>query len=159
MKPPKTPTPPNPAIFLKEAVGLATHFGWQTRTFEREQETVCVAAIPGDPSFNRFVWVYDAERAMLRCMMVAKQEVPQRREGAILELCARVNEGLPFGCLEYSFGDRVLVFRDSADLDWGPVNKVIGGVTARVLNLGQRYAGAIRSTLDGERPEDAVGAN
>src|SRR5262249_42978102 len=99
---------------------------------------------------------YNTDRTTLRCMLVSNATVPQPRQTAILELCARINEGLPFGCLEYSFSDRVLVFRDSADLDWGPLDQVISRTTSRVLNLGQKYATAIQSTLEGAIPEDAV---
>jgi hypothetical protein len=89
-------------------------------------------------------------------MLVGKQAVPPKRKSAMLELCARVNEGLPFGCLEYSFGEHILVFRDSADLDWGPTDKIVGELTSRVLNLGKRYVGAARLTLDGKDPEMAM---
>jgi hypothetical protein len=152
----KKPTRPNPENFLASTSNLATQFAWPIRTFERDAETVCVASIPTDASFERFVWVYDSERVMLRCMMVGRQIVPERRETNVFELCARINEGLPFGCLEYSLGSRVLVFRDSADLNWGKLNEVIEGTTARTLNLGRRYAKAISLVLDGKKPEDAV---
>jgi hypothetical protein len=149
-------SPPNATEFLAAAGKLTTTFAWPSRTFEQDGEVVLVGLTKTDPSFERFVWVYDTSRTTLRCMLVSKEVVPIRRQAAILELCARVNEGLPFGCLEYSFGDHVLVFRDAADLDWGPLEKVIEGTTARVLNLGRRYAVAIRAALEGEKPKDAV---
>lgn len=150
------PTPPDPAQFLTEVGKLAAQFGWPVRKSERGSEVVLVALTETDPAFHRFVWVYDTERTALRCMLVGKEVVAPQKEPAILELCARVNQGLPFGCLEYSFDDRVLVFRDSVDLDWGPVDRLIGSTTARVLNLGKRYAPAIRATLAGGKPADAV---
>src|SRR4029077_10599522 len=147
------------SAFLAEASRIGTEFGWKTATFEREDEAVCVAAIPDDSSYDRLVWVDDTGRKMLRCMMIGRLEVPKPRLQAIFELCARINHGLPFGCLEYAFDDRVLVFRDSADLDWAPAEQVIKGSTLRVLKLGERYAAAIRAVLDGAEPEAAVRAS
>jgi hypothetical protein len=143
-------------VFLTETGKLATQFGWPAKSLERGAEVVLVALIEEDSTFERFIWIYDTERITLRCMLVGRTTISSQKQLAILELCARVNEGLPFGCLEYSFGDCILVFRDSADLDWGPLETVIGGTTARVLNLGRRYAPAIQSTLDGEKPEKSV---
>src|SRR5882762_4902658 len=148
--------PPDAAAFIEEAGNLATEFGWPAKTFERNGEAVVVALTETDPGFERFVWVYNFARVSLRCMLVHKETVSENRLPAILELCARVNEALPFGCAEYSFDDQVLVFRDSADLDWGPLKQVVTDTTARVLNLGRRYAGAIEATLNGEKPETAV---
>jgi hypothetical protein len=156
MKSNMTSHPPGAAAFIAETGKHATGFGWPAKSFERDGEVVLVALTETDPSFERFIWVYNIERVALRCMLVGKEVVPAKKEPAILELCARVNEGLPFGCLEYSFSDRVLVFRDSADLDWGPLDKVVSGTTSRVLNLGQRYAIAIQAALKGEKPEAAV---
>jgi hypothetical protein len=156
MTPEKAKNDPSAADFLAEAGKLATKFGWPAQTLERPGEVVCVAATKSDAAFARFVWVYDTERTALRCLLVGQQTIPAGRRTAIFELCARVNEGLPFGCLEYSFSDKVLVFRDSADLDWAPLRQIVEGVTARVLNLGRRYSSAIKATLDGEMPEDAV---
>jgi len=152
----KQPKAPDPMQFLNAAGKLAEEFGWPAKSSERGSEVVLVAATNTDPSFERFVWVYDTERTALRCMLVGKQRVPAEREAAILELCARVNEALPFACLEYSFSENVLVCRDSADLDWGPLDHIVSGTTARVLNLGRRYADAIASTLKGTAPADAV---
>ena len=145
--------------FLTHASRIATDFGWKTATFEREDEAVCVAAIPDDDMYDRLVWVFDSGRNMLRCMVISRPEVPAPRLPAVFELCARVNQGLPFGCLEYAFGDRLLVFRDSTDLDWGPPDLVIKGTTSRVLNLGKRYAMAIKAVLEGEAPDAAVRAS
>jgi hypothetical protein len=148
--------PPDTSAFLTEVGKLANKFAWPVRTFDREGEVVCVALTQADPSFERFVWVYDTDRTMLRCMLVGRQKVSPRRRTAILELCARVNEALPFGCLEYSFGENVLVFRDSTDIDRGPLEQLIGGTTSRVLNLGERYGPAVQSVLKGEKPESTV---
>lgn len=150
------PNPPTAEEFTQEAGKLSTSFGWPTKTFERDEEAVVVALTDTDPTFERFVWVYNLERTTLKCMLVSKEKIPEKRQAAVFELCARINEALPFGCLEYSFGDEVLVFRDSCDLDYGPLETMVTGTTARVLNLGRRYESAITATLKGEKPEVAV---
>jgi hypothetical protein len=142
--------------FFNEAGKLAAEFGWPAKTTERGPEKMLVALTKTDPSFERILWVYDTERTTMRCALVGNDKVPEQKEPAILELCARVNEGLPFGCLEYSFSQRVLVVRDSADLEWGPLDTIVGSTTSRVLNLGKKYSGAIRATLNGDKPADAV---
>lgn len=148
---------PRPDAFIDAAGKLAKKFGWSSTSFERDGEAVLVALTETDPAFERFIWIYNLERMSLKCMLVSNQEVPAKRLSAIFELCARVNEALPFGCLEYSFEDRVLVFRDSSDLDTcGPLDQVVSDTTLRVLNLGRRYAAAIEDTLKGDKPEDAV---
>ncbi|HKO99537.1 MAG TPA: hypothetical protein VJU86_21225 [Pyrinomonadaceae bacterium] len=156
MKTPKKSKPPTAEAFIQEAGSLATEFGWRAKTSERENEAVVVALTESEPTFERFVWVYNFERASVRCMLVSKEKVAEKRQTAILELCARVNEALPFGCLEYSFSDRVLVFRDATDVECGPLKQVIIDTTSRVINLGRRYDSAITSTLAGEQPEVAV---
>ncbi len=149
-------TAPTVADFWNAAGNLAVSFGWPAKTSEQGNEAVVVALTPSDPMYERMIWVYDTERITLRCMLVSAQQVPAKRSSAILELCARVNEGLPFGCAEYSFGEKVVVFRDSADLGWQPVDMVVKASTARALNLGRKYAAAIRSTLAGKKPETAI---
>jgi hypothetical protein len=148
---------PKASAFISAAGKLATKFGWHAKTFERDGEAVVVALTETDPGFERFIWVYNFERVSVKCMLVSNGEIPAKRQGAILELCARVNEGLPFGCLEYSFSDRALVFRDGSDLDTcGPLDEVVSDTTLRVLNLGRRYAVAIEAILKGDKPEAAV---
>src|SRR5260370_32126773 len=89
---------PEAAAFVAEAGKLATEVGWPARTFDRDDEVVLVALTETDPSFERFVWVYHLERISVRCILVSKEEVPENRLAPILELCARINAGLPFGC-------------------------------------------------------------
>lgn len=149
-------TPPDPSAFVLAVGGITERLGWPMRFSERGEESVCVALTESDPAFERCIWIYDTERVTLRCMLITREPVDQQLEGPILELCARVNESLPFGCLEYSFGERVLVFRDSCDLDWGPLVALIEGTSSRVLNLAKRYAPAIAAVISGEAPADAV---
>jgi hypothetical protein len=149
-------SPPETAQFIAAAAKLAAKFEWRTRSFEREGEAVLVALTEADDAFERFVWIYDTERTALRCLLASKNEVKAKRQTAILELCARINEGLPFGCVEYSFSDHIIVFRDSADLTWGPLDEIVNGTTARVLNIGQKYSAAIHATLQGIAPKDAI---
>ena len=79
------------------------------------------------------------------------------REAAVLELCARINDGLVFGCAEYSFDDRALVFRDSIQLAYGDMRDLLTNVSARLLDLGSRYLPAIRATLAGTSAIEAMG--
>jgi len=153
---PEISSAPAAADFIAVAGALAERFGWPMRTSEHGNESVCVARVEGDPAFERIVWVYDLERVTLRCMLVGASQVPAPLVPAVFELCARVNQGLPFGCLEFAFDDAVLVFRDSCDLDWGPLEQLVDGTTARVLNLGERYAVAIDEVLRGVSVVDAV---
>ena len=150
------PDPPNASVFIEEVSKLVNKFSWTMRTFEREDEIVCVAPTEHDQMFEQIIWVYDTDRIMLRCLLVGKDKIKTKNRSAVLELCARVNNGLPFGCLEYSFEDDVVVFRDSTDLDWGPLEQLVESITARSLNLGQRYAVAIESVLQGLSVQDAV---
>lgn len=147
---------PGPAEFLTEARKLADKFGWSSRAFERDGEAVLAAAIGGDRFFSSFIWIYDPERTTMRCMLVGKMVVPADKRSQTLELLARINQGLPFGCAEFSFDDNLVVYRDSTDLDWGPLDRLVGGTTTRALNLGQRYAKALEATLAGISPEAAI---
>ena len=110
-----------------------------------------------DPtSYEQVLWVYNTRRGSVRCLLVNRATVPAAREGAILELCARINEDLVFGCAEYSFGDRTVIFRDSVQLGSGDTGDLLTGATARVLDLGSRYAPAVRATLAGSSPVEAM---
>ena len=50
-----------------------------------------------------------------------------------IELCARVNDGLYFGCLEYGFAERTLMFRDSFPAPAGNVATQLPECSARIL--------------------------
>jgi hypothetical protein len=156
VRPTPPPNRPAPADFLAAATKLASDFGWKYKNIERENETICVAKIENDPFFERFVWIFDSKRNMVRCLLIASEATSKRKIPAILEVCARINEGLPFGCSEFAFRERVVVFRDSTDLDWGPLDQVIEGTTSRTLNLGRKYAKGISAVLKGASPEDSI---
>lgn len=153
----KESSAPGNEEFLQAVTELTTPLGWEIQHFNRDQDLIALVATENDPSFEQFMWVYNAEGVSLRCLLVSRAVVPAERETAILELCARINDGLNFGCAEYSFDDQTIVFRNSADLGTcGPLAKVLGDATSRVLGLGRRYRGAIEATLKGGKPEDAV---
>jgi hypothetical protein len=147
---------PKPAEFLTEAKKLADKFGWRSSSFDRDEEVILTAVISDDASFDRCIWIYDTERTTLRCMLVSKVAVPAGKRPQVLELLARINQDLPFGCAEFSFDHNVVVYRDSADLDWGPIERLVGGTTTRALTTGQRYAKALEQTLAGTAPEIAI---
>ncbi len=152
-------TTPDTEQFLAAATELSVSFGWKLHSFQRDEEVIGLVALNKDPSFEEILWVYDPIRAFLRCLLVSRAVVPEEREAAVIELCARINSGLLSGCLEFSFNDRALIFRDSAELRYGPVVSVLSSTSARLLSLGSRYASAIRDTLAGSSPAEAVEAS
>jgi hypothetical protein len=148
---------PDTGQFLAAVREWTASFGWQVQSFTRDEEFIVIAPLENDPSFEQIIWVYDTEHGSFRSLLVSRAVISAERRDAIFELCARINDGLTFGCLEYSFSDAALVFRESADLDTcGPLERVLHETSARVLDFGQRYAVAIDATLKGEKPEDAV---
>lgn len=108
--------------------------------------------------FEQLVWIRDAAGSNLRCLLIVRGEVPAERRAAVFELCARVNDGLIHGCLEYDFADRTLGFRDSTDLSGIAPATAVERTTGRLLTLGSRYADAIGRVLSGESPGEAVAA-
>jgi hypothetical protein len=143
--------------FLAALGELAASLGWRLRSFKRDDELVALVALDHDPSFEQILWVYDTRGASVRCLLVSRGSVPAEREVAILELCARINDGLVFGCAEYSFEDRALAFRDSIQLGYGNMPDLLTGVSARLLDLGSCYSPAIRATLAGTGATEAMG--
>lgn len=135
---------------------IADPLGWQLRSFTRNDDLVVLAALDNDPSFQQMLWVFGSKHESLRCLLVGRPVVPAQREGAILELCARINDGLVFGCAEYGFDERTVTFRGATDLRYGPLAELVANTTTRVLDLGARYSEAIRATLAGTPPADAV---
>jgi hypothetical protein len=153
----KQDSAPGNEQFLDAVSELIKPLGWQLQHFTRDQELVALVPTENDPSFEQLIWVYDTDGVFFRCLLVSRAVVPPEREPAILELCARMNDGLNFGCAEYSFDDQTIVFRNSVDLrTCSPLAQVVSDATSRVLGLGRRYAVAIEATLAGDKPEDAV---
>ncbi|MBD2766358.1 hypothetical protein IC235_00455 [Hymenobacter sp. BT664] len=158
MKAKTKPVAPDAAKFTIEAKKIASKFNWPAQLLEREREReiALVALIEEDPLFERLVWVYDTYRTMLRCLLVCKEKITVKKQPAVLKLCALINTGLPFGCIEFNFHEKVLVFRDSADLNYGPLDQIMNDITERVLNLGKHYKSAIQETIKGKKPEEAL---
>jgi hypothetical protein len=148
---------PDEEGFLAALGELAASFGWRLRSFKRDDELIALVALDHDPSFEQILWVYDTSGGFVRCLLVSRGSVPAEREAVIFELCARINDGLVFGCAEYSFDDRVLVFRDSVQLGYGKMPDLLASVSARLLDLGSRYSPAIRATLAGTSAIEAMG--
>src|SRR5580765_5638365 len=94
---------PSQEQFLDALGELTKSLGWELQHFMRDQELVALVPTENDPSFEQFIWVYDTVGVFVRCLLVSRRVVPPERETAILELCARINDGLNFGCAEYSF--------------------------------------------------------
>jgi len=147
---------PSVSDFIHEVGNLVSQFSWPMKHFQRESETVCVALTEQDEVFERIVWVYNTEQMTLRCLLVGENKIDQDRRAEIYELCSRVNDSLPFGCMEYSFEEDVIVFRDSADLELGPLKQLLESTTAKVLNLGDLYSGAMKQVLGGVSAKIAI---
>jgi len=150
------PAPSNEQ-FLDAVSELIKPLGWELQHFRRDQELVALVSVENDPAFEQFIWVYDNDGVFFRCLLVSRGVVPPEREPAILELCARINDGLNFGCAEYSFDDQTVVFRNSVDLrTCGSLEEVVHHATSRMLSLGKRYSNAIANTLKGTNPKEAM---
>lgn len=147
---------PDEEGFLTAVRELATSFGWRPRSFKRDGELIVLAALDTDLLFEQVLWIFASPGEYVRCLLVTRGSVPAHREAAILELCARINDGLVFGCAEYSFDEKTLVFRDSTQLGCGKLSDLLNLVTARLLDLGSRYSAVIQTTLAGMSPEEAL---
>jgi hypothetical protein len=153
----KEASTPDKEQFLAAVAECTAPFGWQLQSFTRDEEFIVLVALENDPSFEQIIWVYNMDHISVRCLLLSRAVVPPERKDSIFELCARINDGLTFGCLEYSFSDVALIFRQSADLDaCGSLEHVLRETTARVLDLGHRYRVAIDATLAGESAEQAI---
>ncbi len=144
-------------LFTAAALALAESFGWPARAFAEGEEQVVAAALPADSPWEQVIWVASPQSGLLRGLLIWRGAVPAARRAAVLELCARVNDGLPSGCLEYGFADDSLAFRESADLGEGAVTPV-EALTSRLLHLGKRYGPALAGVLGGGEPVAAVAA-
>jgi hypothetical protein len=147
---------PDTRQFLSAVSELTASLGWQHQSFTRDEEFIVLTVLENDPSFEQVLWIYDVKRVFLRCLLINRGIIPSERESAIVELCARINEGLAFGCAEYSFDDHTVIFRDSADLKYGSLADLIMSTSTRLLSLGSRYAPAIRATLAGSTPLEVM---
>lgn len=142
--------------FLATVREVAAPFGWRVRSFTRDEEVVALATLDNDLLFEQVLWINVAKEKYVRCLLVTRGSVPEARKDAILELCARINDGLIFGCAEYSFEEGIFVFRDAITLECGKLSELLSLVTARLLDLGSRYSAAIQTTLAGMSPEEAL---
>lgn len=144
--------------FLNAVREFAEPLGWTARSFEREEELIAFVELTNDPAFERVAWVYSASKEIVRCLLMVRDEVPAERREAAIELCARINDGLFFGCLEYGFKERTLTFRDSFPMSAGTVAALLPECSARILGLGAHFSPAVRATLAGIAPERAMAA-
>lgn len=150
------PKPGNSERFMDEVLAVAGPMGWQPRPFRRGEELVAVAPLEGDPSFAQVLWCFDTAHRSLRSLLAGRAPVPPEREAAVFELCARINDGLVFGSAGYDFDERVVVFRESCEFADDSPPGAVERATARLLQLGTRYASAVAATLAGKAPAEAV---
>ena len=142
--------------FLNETSNLANNFNWPVENYAQDGEIIQMAVIHNDPLYTRMFWILDPSYEALKGVIVAGIEVTAEQQPHILELCARVNENLVFGCLEFRFDDKLLVVRDSSEIKYGPLEQIVQGLTTRLFNIAKEYSNAIRETLNGTSPEVAV---
>lgn len=135
--------------FLDALAGMATEFGWRVQSFERGEQCVGVVGFEATELFEQMVWIHDPQLASIRCLLTVREKVPALRLPEMLEFCARVNDGLVFGCLEYDFSDLTLSFRDSSEVDGESFDTAIRRLTSRLLSLGERYRLGIAGVLAG----------
>ncbi|EYF01856.1 YbjN domain-containing protein [Chondromyces apiculatus] len=156
--PAQSPSPPTAEAFLAETEQLAEEVSWPFESFGEVNETTVAsgALIEADPVYEKLIWSYDTENCLATCMLVCREEVPATRRAAVLKLCALVNDGLSFGCLDYSLESGALAFRDHADLLFGPLDVALRRATGRLLSLAQQIAPAIHGTLHGKKPGQAL---
>ncbi|WP_124602041.1 YbjN domain-containing protein [Burkholderia sp. Bp8963] len=149
-------TAPDPESVIATLDELVTSLGWRLHAFNRDDESVGLVSLGHDPFFEQIIWIYDTKRALVRCLLVGRERIPANREAIIFELCARINDGLIFGCAEYSFSDCALVFRDTAPVGAGNLKEILTDLSGRVLNLGARYRPVIAAALAGSSAIEAM---
>lgn len=142
--------------FLTAIGKLITPLCWQLRSFEREGEVIALAVLGEDPAFEQMLWVYCPDRGYVRCLLAARGTVPVEREPVVVELCARINDGLVFGCAEYSFSEQVFMLRDSFDTGKNDWDDELTSRTARLLKLGEHYSPALQAVLGGRSAAEAI---
>lgn len=142
--------------FLDKTRDLAKKFNWQVEEYEQDGEIIQMAKIHNDPLYVRIFWILDPEYETLKALVLSGVTVEIEERDKVLELCARVNENLIFGCLEFRFEERMLVVRDSIEIKIDTLDDEIERLTLRVFHLAKKYSIAIRQTLSGISPEKAV---
>lgn len=135
--------------FLDALAGMASEFGWRVQSFQRGEQCVGVVGFEAAELYEQMVWIHDPQLESIRCLLTVREKVPAQKLPEMLEFCARVNDGLVFGCLEYDFSDQTLSFRDSSEVDAEAFDVAIQRLTSRLLSLGERYRVAIASVLAG----------
>lgn len=145
-----------PQEFLTAVERLIAPLDWELRSFTRDGEVIALAALNHDPTFEQMLWVYCPDREYVRCLLVARGSVSSELEPAVIELCARINDGLIFGCAEYSFSDQAFTFRDSLETDRNTWHEELKTRTARLLELGSHFAPAWRDVLCGKSAGEAM---
>ncbi len=141
--------------FQEALTALAASLGWSVRSFRRDEERVGLAALEQDPAFEQVLWIYDPRSDSLRCLVVVRAPIPPHREREIVELCARINDGLIFGCAEYGFAEQVVVFRDSVPVG-APWPQLLQDLTGRLLRLAAHYWPAVAETIAGAEASQAM---
>jgi hypothetical protein len=143
--------------FIAALNELIAPLGWDLHSFRREEEMVGLVALQRDPFCERIIWVYDTKRSFVRCLAFGRGTVPAEREAAIIELCARINDGLIFGCAEYGFANRTFAFRDSVPVvGHSELKDALSDLTGRLLKLGARNWPAIAAVLGGASATEAI---
>lgn len=142
--------------FLTAVGRLIAPLDWELRSFTRDGEVIALAALNHDPTFEQMLWVYCPDRDYVRCLLVARGTIASELEPAVIELCARINDGLIFGCAEYSFSDQAFAFRDSLETDRNTWNEELKTRTARLLELGSHFAPAWRDVMSGRSAGEAL---
>lgn len=109
-----------------------------------------------DEPFAQILWILDTRSLSLRLLVMLRPEISDIFQPAILEWCARVNDGLTFGCAEFCFDEHIVIFRDSADLRRQALETAITDVTARLFQLAQHYGPGVRMVCAGTPARQAI---
>jgi len=142
---------------FREAVDkVCADFNWVTHAFTRDDEFAVLCELEGDEHFEQILWILNTQRNTFRCLVTSRMEVPPGKTSTLLELCARINDGLGFGCAEFSFADQQVVFRDGADLQGQGLEDIVSVTSARLFSMAMRYGPAVNRVLAGDAPAEAV---
>ena len=149
-------TDPVARNFLAAVEQLIKPLGWRMHSFAREGEVIALAALDHDPAFEQMLWVFSPDRGYVRCLLVARGVVTAEREPAVIELCARINDGLVFGCAEYSFTDQAFMLREAFEAGKNSWDSELTPRAARLLELGSHYAPALQAVLGGASAAESL---